>query len=135
MSTKIFTTSDNAAILDKWAGKVNLSAKKKANLLSEMSEDEELTKLIHTNPEFNIKRWLNTRNHVDQTKLAKVADGNYVKNGRVYAGNVYYFNHYYASIYANSRFWRHLPLTLTVHSDIINDDYRQNNTIGDIICI
>ena len=92
LSTKIFTTSDNAAILDKWAGKVNLSAKKKANLLSEMSEDEELTKLIHTNPEFNIKRWLNTRNHVDQTKLAKMADGKPVYNGRVYAGNIYYFN-------------------------------------------
>ena len=92
LSAKVFTTSDNAAILDKWASKINLSAKKKANLLSEMADNEELAKLIHTNPEFNIKRWLNTRNHVDQTKLAKMADGNYVKNGRVYAGNVYYFN-------------------------------------------
>lgn len=92
LSTKVFTTSDNAAILDKWAGKVNLSAKKKANLLSEMADDEELAKLIHANPEFNIKRWLNTRNHVDQTKLAKMADGKPVYNGRVYAGNIYYFN-------------------------------------------
>ena len=92
LSTKVFTTSENAAILDKWAGKVNLSAKKKTNLLSEMAENEELAKLIHANPEFNIKRWLNTRNHVDQTKLAKMASGKPVYNGRVYAGNVYYFN-------------------------------------------
>ena len=71
LSTKTFSTSDNAAILNKWAAKVGLSTKKKGDLLSEMAEDENLVQLIHADPELNIKRWLNTRNHVDKTKLAK----------------------------------------------------------------
>ena len=57
-----------------------------------MAEDENLVQLIHADPELNIKRWLNTRNHVDKTKLAKTSNGRTVPNGRVYAGNVYYFN-------------------------------------------
>lgn len=92
ISRKIFTTADNSSILDKFASKAGLSAKKKADLLAEMGQDEELAKLIHSNPEFNIKRWLNTRNHVDKSKVARTAKGRLVPNGQVYAGNVYYFN-------------------------------------------
>lgn len=89
---KTFKTADNAAILDKIAGKTGLSGKKKADLLSEMNADEELAKLIHSDPEFNVKRWLNTRNHVDKTQLARTSKGRIVPNGETYAGNVYYFN-------------------------------------------
>ncbi len=88
VSAKTFTTSDNAELLSKF----HLPSKKKENLLSEMAEDGELTQLIHANPELNIKRWLNTRNHVDQSKIAKTPNGRLVPNGRVYAGNVYYFH-------------------------------------------
>lgn len=92
VARKAFTTADNALVLDKFASKAGLSAKKKADLLGEMGQDEELAKLIHSNPELNIKRWLNTRNHVDKAKVAKTANGRLVPNGQVYAGNVYYFN-------------------------------------------
>ena len=91
LSHRAFTTADNASLLDRVASKTGLSVKKKADLLNEMGQDDELAKLIHSNPEFNIKRWLSTRNHVDQKLLAKDGNGA-VKNGRVYAGNVYYFN-------------------------------------------
>jgi len=91
LSRKAFSTADNSSLLDKFAAKTGLSIEKKGTLLKEMGEDDELAKLIHSNPEFNIKRWLNTRNHVDQKLLAKDGNG-VVKNGRVYAGNVYYFN-------------------------------------------
>ena len=90
-SKKLITTADNASLLDKFASKTGLSVEKKGALLKEMSEDEELSKLIQANPELNIKRWLNTRNHVDKNMLARDGNG-VVKNGRVYAGNVYYFN-------------------------------------------
>lgn len=91
ISRKVFSTADNSSLLDKFAAKTGLSIEKKGSLLKEMGEDEELAKLIHSNPEFNIKRWMNTRNHVNQKLLAKDGNGA-VKNGRVYAGNVYYFN-------------------------------------------
>lgn len=64
VAKKTFSTADNSAILDKLAKKTGLSTEKKSHLLTEMGQDEELAKLIHSNPEFNIKRWLNTRNHV-----------------------------------------------------------------------
>lgn len=92
ISRKAFATADNANLLEKFASKTGLSSKKKADLLGEMGQDEELAKLIHSNPELNIKRWLNTRNHVDKSKVARTAKGRLVPNGQVYAGNVYYFN-------------------------------------------
>lgn len=92
VAKRTFSTAENSKILDNVASKVGLSAKKKVDLMSEMSQDEGLARLIHSNPEFNVKRWLNTRNHVDQTKLAKTATGRFVPNGKVYAGNTYYFN-------------------------------------------
>jgi len=61
-------------------------------LLGEMGQDEELAKLIHSNPELNIRRWFNTRNHVDKSNVARTAKGRMVPNGQVYAGNVYYFD-------------------------------------------
>lgn len=57
-----------------------------------MGQDEELAKLIHSNPELNIRRWFNTRNHVDKSNVARTAKGRMVPNGQVYAGNVYYFD-------------------------------------------
>lgn len=92
VSNKVFSTGENSKILDNIASKVGLSSKMKADLMNEMAKDEGLTKLIHADPELNVKRWLNTRNHVDQTKLAKTSKGRFVPNGKVYAGNTYYFN-------------------------------------------
>jgi hypothetical protein len=92
VSKRAFTTAENSALLDKVVSKTGLSVKKKADLLSEMNQDDELAKLIHSNPDFNVKRWLNTRNHVDKGKVARTANGRMVPNGQVYAGNVYYFN-------------------------------------------
>lgn len=92
LSRKVFSTAENASVLERFATKTGLTVKKKADLLSEMGQDEELAKLIHSNPELNIKRWLNTRNHVDKSKLARTAKGRMVPNGQVYAGNTYYFN-------------------------------------------
>ena len=92
LAKNTFTTAENASLLNKFASKTGLSTKKKADLLSEMGQDEELAKLIHSDPELNIRRWLNTRNHVDKSKVARTANGRMVPNGQVYAGNVYYFN-------------------------------------------
>lgn len=91
LAKNTFTTAENASLLNKFASKTGLSTKKKADLLSEMGQDEELAKLIHSNPELNIRRWLNTRNPVDKSKVARTANGRMVLNGE-YAGNVYYFN-------------------------------------------
>jgi len=91
LAKNAFTTAENASLLNKFASKTGLSTKKKADLLSEMGQDEELAKLIHSNPELNIRRWLNTRNPVDKSKVARTANGRMVLNGE-YAGNVYYFN-------------------------------------------
>lgn len=92
LSRRTLTTAENNSILNRYAARVGLSEKKKADLLGEMGEDEELAKLIHSNPELNIRRWLNTRNHVDKGKVARTVNGRMVPNGQVYAGNVYYFN-------------------------------------------
>lgn len=91
LAKNTFTTAENASLLNKFASKTGLSTKKKADLLSEMGQDEELAKLIHSNPELNIRRWLNTRNHVDKSKVARTANGRMVPNWE-YANNVYYFN-------------------------------------------
>ena len=92
LAKNAYTTAENASILNKFSAKVGLSAKKKADLLGEMGQDEELTKLIHSNPELNIRRWLNTRNHVDKNKVARTANGPMIKNGQVYNDHVHYFN-------------------------------------------
>ncbi len=71
---------------------LGMTSEKQNTLLREMSEDVELEKLINANPEFNIQRWLNTRNHVDVSQIAVTPKGEFPKNARVYAGNTYYFN-------------------------------------------
>ena len=86
-----YTTAENSSLLKKFASKTGLSTKKMADLLEEMGQDEELAKLIHSNPELNIRRWLNTRNHVDKSKVARTANGRMIPNWE-YANNVYYFN-------------------------------------------
>ena len=91
LAKNTFTTAENSSLLKKFASKTGLSTKKMADLLEEMGQDEELAKLIHSNPELNIRRWLNTRNHVDKSKVARTANGRMVPNWE-YANNVYYFN-------------------------------------------
>ena len=91
LAKNTFTTAENASLLNKFASRTGLSTKKKTDLLEEMGKDEELAKLIHSDPELNIRRWLNTRNHVDKNKVARNAKGGMVPNWE-YAGNVYYFN-------------------------------------------
>lgn len=89
---KVFSAEENATLLDKLSSPLGLSNKKKRDLLQNMNDDEELARMIHDNPEFNIKRWLNTRNHVNKAKIARTAGGRMVPNGRIYAGNTYSFN-------------------------------------------
>lgn len=89
---KIHSTADNRALVRRVADKLGIDAKKQEKLLSEMSENEALEELIYLDPETNIQRWLNTRNHVDQHKIARQSNGQFVLNGRVYAGNTFYFN-------------------------------------------
>ena len=91
-SKRTFTRTDNAKLIDDYAKKGGITANKRGELLNEMSADNELAKLIHADPELNIARWLNTRNKVDKTLLARTAEGRTVPNGKSYAGNVYYFN-------------------------------------------
>lgn len=121
LSRRTFTTANNASILDKYASKTGLSAKKRADLLGEMEQDEELAKLIHSNPELNIRRWLNTRNHVDKSKIARTASGRRVPNGEVYAGNVYYFNPHLNSA-LNARLKKGGTINLKKSSSLTNDD-------------
>lgn len=86
-----FTAEENSTILRDYAKKANLSPDKRSKLLNEMNEDNGLATLIHENPEFNIKRWLNARNPVDKKAIA-LHNGRPVLNAKDYAGNVYYFN-------------------------------------------
>lgn len=87
-----FSAKENEAILKRYAKKVGLSEDKSTKLLSEMNADDGLARLIHENPQFNIKRWVNTRNHVDKKLIMRTPKGKMPINARVYAGNVYYFN-------------------------------------------
>lgn len=87
-----FSAEENATILAKYAPKVNISPEKLQKLLQEMNADDGLANLIHEAPEFNIMRWSNTRNHVNQKLIKRTPKGKYPPNARVYSGNVYYFN-------------------------------------------
>lgn len=90
--SNISQVAKNEATVKRVAKALNMAPEKQNALLMEMSSDVELEKLIHAAPEFNIQRWLNTRNHVDVSQLAVTPKGDFPKNARVYAGNVYYFN-------------------------------------------
>ena len=68
-----------------------LSKEQVAKLLKEVENKPGLAELIRENPN-NIQRWLNTRNHVNKSLVAKTGKGRYVPNGKTYAGNTYYLN-------------------------------------------
>ena len=68
-----------------------LSKEQVAKLLKEVEKKPGLAELIRENPD-NIQRWLNTRNHVNKSLVAKTEKGRYVPNGKTYAGNTYYLN-------------------------------------------
>jgi hypothetical protein len=87
-----FSAEENEATLRKYASKLGLSSDKSTKLLSEMNSDDGLARLIHEDPQLNIKRWLNTRNHVDKNAILRSPKGRMPQNARTYAGNVYYFN-------------------------------------------
>lgn len=84
--------SKNAKLLKRYASRSGLTLEKQAKLLQEMNADEGLANLIRENPEFNIKRWLNTRNHVDQNKIIRNSKGGLPVNARIYSGNTFYFD-------------------------------------------
>lgn len=70
--------------------KLNLESKVADKLVKEMDDNPSLADLIKSNPDFNIKRWLNTRNKVDKSKIARTSNGALVKN-HAYANNTFYF--------------------------------------------
>lgn len=92
MSRKTFATIDNAKVLDRFGDKIGLSAQKRATLLDEMGKDKELAKLIHSDPEFNVKRWLNSREKPNRNLIkARKANGAMPPNWE-YSGKAYYFH-------------------------------------------
>ena len=91
-SRKVFSKTENASILDKFASNVGLTAKKKADLLLEMEKDEELAKLIHANPQFNIKRWLVSREKLNPNLIkARKSNGGMPPNWE-FSGKSYYLH-------------------------------------------
>lgn len=88
---KKFAREENEAIVAKYAEKAGLNKSLQNKLLREMSANDRLAELIHNDPEFNIKRWKNTRNHVDKLKLTRDARGKAPTNANNYAGNTFYF--------------------------------------------
>lgn len=89
----VYTTAENSLLLNKIASRVGLSAEKKAKLLEEMDANSGLAALIHKDPEFNVKRWMNTRNSLTVAERKKLQSIKNLKN-RSYAGNTFYFNPY-----------------------------------------
>ena len=89
---KVFSESENKAIIEHYAKQINIDDQKAKDLLNSMNGDDGLARLIHQNPEKNIQRWLNTRNPIDNSKFAVTSIGQTPRNAEVYAGNTYYFN-------------------------------------------
>lgn len=92
--SKGFTHADNEKLLSKVSKKLNIPQTKLNTLQGLMDADKGFADFIHGNPEYNIQRWLNTRNSVNKKLVAKTSKGRMVPNGGTYAGNVYYFNPY-----------------------------------------
>lgn len=86
------SAANNTKLVKKYAKRLKIDADKERTLIDMMGKDKELAKLIHENPEFNIKRWLNTRNHVNKLLIKRTPKGRMPINAATYAGNVYYFN-------------------------------------------
>lgn len=92
LSRKAFSTTDNTSLLDKFAAKSGLSIEKKGTLLKEMGEDDELAKLIHSNPEFNIKRWLISREKPNKSLIkARKSNGGMPPNWE-FSGKSYFLH-------------------------------------------
>lgn len=89
-----YTSTQNASLLKSLQKKLGVPTDKIATLQNLMDADNGFADFIHSNPEFNIKRWLKTRNHVDERLITKTPKGRFPPNAKVYAGNVYYFNPY-----------------------------------------
>lgn len=88
----IYSAEENAKLVNKLAAKVGLSANKAKSLIAEMNNNNELAALIHSNPEFNMRRWKNAHNHVNKDAIARSPKGKLPVNAKIYAGNTYYFN-------------------------------------------
>lgn len=89
-----YSSAQNALLLKSLQKKVGIPVDKMTTLQNLMDADGGFADFIHANPEFNIKRWLKTRNHVDERLIIKTPKGRFPPNAKVYAGNVYYFNPY-----------------------------------------
>ena len=87
-----FSATENRTIVEKYASKLKMSLDKIERLVSEMNSDDGLARLIQEDPEFNIRRWLNTRNHVDKSAIIRNPKGQLPRNASTYAGNTYYFH-------------------------------------------
>jgi hypothetical protein len=91
-SSGIFSTKENLEFLETQSKFFKgLNKDNQDKLLANMIEDPNLVKSIRENPQ-KIQKWLNTRNHVDQSKILRTAKGDFPINSKVYAGNVYYFD-------------------------------------------
>lgn len=66
-----------------------LTPNKQNQLINNMVDDPILAKYMNQDFEYNLKRWLNSRNSVDVTKIIRTAKGNMPINARTYAGNNY----------------------------------------------
>lgn len=89
-----YSSASNSALLKSLQKKLKIPTDKLVTLQNLMDADDGFADFIHSNPEFNVKRWLRTRNHVDYRLISRTPNGSFPKNARVYAGNVYYFNPY-----------------------------------------
>lgn len=89
-----YSSAQNASLLKSLQKKLGIPADKMTTLQDLMDADGGFADFIHSNPKFNIKRWLKARNHVDERLITKTPIGEFPKNAKVYAGNVYYFNPY-----------------------------------------
>lgn len=96
-----YSSAQNASLLKSLQKKVSIPEDKIITLQNLMDADNGFSEFIHLNPEYNIKRWLKTRNHVDQRLITKTPNGRLPINARTYAGNVYYFNPYLNPALAN----------------------------------
>ncbi|MRM83899.1 HNH endonuclease [Riemerella anatipestifer] len=91
----IYEWKTNEALLKRYSSKFKkLTTDKRIKLLQEMDYNDELAKSIHQNPEKNIERYLNSHNPVNKHLLDNI-NGRYPVNGRIYAGNIYYFDPLY----------------------------------------
>ena len=91
---KQYTSSENISLLKGLQKKLDISNDKINTLSNLMNTNDGFANFIHSNPEFNIKRWNKTRNHVDIRLIKRTPKGRFPPNAKVYAGNVYYFHPY-----------------------------------------